>query len=360
MALPVGGLGYDPVATFLGKPVKTDEEIAASLQVPRSVVGLRELSRTYAWASVLELSASLLASVDDNDGDSDEQIDVNERMEVAAWRGLALLQTRQEERAADMLRTLDADLNDESREAQQHVPFFLKAVIADANARLAPEQIEHVYDLKRQCGTEARASKDDKMRKLWTAREGQLLSVLAVLHSRSGQHDSAVDVARELVRQQGHTARALYVYARVLLGIGDVTGARNAVARASQRPDDDPPLRLSHEAMLLAAEGRYEEAAARYDASAHLCKEGNVWAFAANNAAICLLHLGKCDEAVAKLETCLRRDPEIALDEGIVVNTATLYDLTSPDAASKKKKVLKSLASKYARQGFNLDVISVT
>lgn len=373
------GLGYDPIATFLGKVVVEDPNENARYDVPRSVDGLRTLSRIYAWASVLELSASLLASDDDaQEGNTnDSGLQPEERLQVAAWRAVALLQTRQEERAADMLRQL-GDLSDDNLalffeahselypgRAGSFVPFLLKAVAADAAARLSHDAIEHVYALKRKCSAAAAASasaaagssQSEAEAQLWRAREAQLLSTLAVLHGRAGQHDAAVDVARELVRQQGTTARALYVYARVLLGVGDVTGARRAVTRAAALCDDTPGLRLAHEAMLLAADGRFEDAAARYDAAAHLAPEMS--ALAANNAAICLLHLGRCDEALDRLENCLRQDPVNALDEGVVVNLATLYELTSPDTAKSKKATLKKLASKYARQGFDLDVITI-
>ena len=344
MALPISSLGYDPVATFLGKPVSSKDDTSPSAEtsrVERSVAGLRELAASYSWASVLELSASLLALDDD-----EQTLTPREVQECAAWRCIALLQTRQDDRAHDMLRVYQVDVKDEL------TPFILRIAAADAAARVSPEQIEALYDLLPSCTGQPQ-------------RIALVHSVLSVAHARAGQHDAAIDAARACVRAQGGTARALYMYARVLLGVGDVHGAKLALARAGTRSDDSAALRLAHEALLLAAESRFEQAAMRFDAAAHLADqkdatpyERNISAFAANNAAICLLHLGRCDEALAKLESCLRADPKMALDEGVVVNLATLYDLTSPDSASAKKGVLKALASRYARQGFDLDVIS--
>ncbi len=343
MALPIGSLGYDPVATFLGKPVTADDPNTSveTSRVERSVGGLRELARSYAWASVLELSASLLAHDDD-----ERTMSAKEVQECAAWRCIALLQTRQDDRAHDMLRAYEVEVSDEE------TPFLLRIAAADAAARVSPERIEALYEILPSCEGQPQ-------------RIALVHSALSVAHARVGQHDAAVDAARACVHAQGGTARALYMYARVLLGVGDVQGARMAIARAGTRADDSASLRLAHEALLLAAEARFEEAAMRFDAAAHLADhkdatayERNITVFAANNAAICLLHLGRCDEALTKLESCLRSNPKMALDEGVVVNVATLYDLTAPDSAPAKKGVLKALASKYARQGFDLDVIS--
>lgn len=356
----------DAVAVFLGgvaPPPTADAADMSAGAVPRSVLGLEQLSRAHAWAAVLELSASLLSADDDAGGGG---LAPQERLSCAAHRAMALLQTRQVERAHDACGTLGALAEEDA--FGDNVPFELRAVAAEARVRLPgadAEAAEALYALRKACAN--RATGDDKH--VWKAREAQVLSTVAAHHLRIGQHDAAVDAAREIVRLQKHEARALYMYVRVLLHVGDLDAATDALAMAHAKNNDSEPLRALHDALLLAARGRYEEAAAIYATVVRLCEsvhhdgtayERNLWTFATNNWAICLLHLGRAEEAIRMLEQCLRKDARMALDEGIVVNVATLYDLTSPDTAAEKKAVLKALASKYARQGFDLNVISVS
>lgn len=47
----------------------------------------------------------------------------------------------------------------------------------------------------------------------------------------------------------------------------------------------------------------------------------------------------------------------MALDEAIVTNVVTLYDLAFPDMAVEKRGIIRALAS-YGRQGFDLSVTS--
>lgn len=48
-----------------------------------------------------------------------------------------------------------------------------------------------------------------------------------------------------------------------------------------------------------------------------------------------------------------------ALDEGLIFNLCTLYDLSEPSSATEKKVVLRKLAARFGRQGFNMEAITV-
>lgn len=392
--------GFDPVTAFLGDreqrvsstPPRPDVTLSS---VPRSIAGLCRLSRSCAWAAVLDLSTSLLTEHDDIlDDVPDHQLDPaifgdrqapaarallpHERLECVAYRALALLQTRQLGRAADTI----SQLGDLSPDRTEHtyesfpeaypisdgrrgsfVPFALRALAGEIRLRSDPSAIEELYALRRDCARYAEEAEDETGEALWRAREGQTLSAIAAGHMRAARHDAAVDVARSLAEQQGSTARSLYMYARVLLHVGDLDCARDVLKLADACADAPPGLRMVHEGLSFAAEGKLREAAGVYAAAAMICKEGDremqsVWAFAENNRAICLLHQGMLNEAVDVLETCLRDNPPVALDEGIITNVVTLYDLAFPDKAAEKRGVVRALASKYGRQGFDLSVTS--
>jgi lipoprotein NlpI len=80
---------------------------------------------------------------------------------------------------------------------------------------------------------------------------------------------------------------------------------------------------------------------------------------AANNKAICLLY--KCDMtgATNMLEEIIRRDPERNLNETIVFNLCTLYDLKSDNSTEKKKSIM-NLVAKFGSDSFDFSVLKLT
>lgn len=69
---------------------------------------------------------------------------------------------------------------------------------------------------------------------------------------------------------------------------------------------------------------------------------------AISNYAICALNLRNIKESVLKLEVLIQQDPAKYLNDAIVFNLCTLYDLTSsPDLGTNKKKVLHNISQLY-------------
>lgn len=384
--------GFDPVAAFLRRPLHEVVGESAGAAAPvappaeRSVAGLRALAAAYSWAAVLELSTALLAADDDAGG-----LPPHRRLLCAAFHALALLQTRQVERAADAIAQLGhltpsnqkylfesyRDLYPEDEYGSgSFVPFELLLLSIEVRIRQGDAAaVSDSYELKRECAARAREAQRSPRKgespkvaaKIWHDREALLLSSICSYHMLAQQQDAAADVASELVMRQGRSALALYMYARVLLHIGDFDAAETVLHEADAHPSASPALKRVHRGMLLAAQGRFQEALGEYDAALREHADEvpgrsphNLWVFASNNAAICLMHRGRLAEAIDRLEACLRREPETALDEGLVFNLATLYDLAYPDSTNDKKRVLQRLASRFGRQGFNLDVVSLS
>ncbi len=68
--------------------------------------------------------------------------------------------------------------------------------------------------------------------------------------------------------------------------------------------------------------------------------------------AVCALYTGRLHEALDTLEGLVHRDPSNFLQEGVLFNLCTLYELES-SRAIHKKQLLLSLVSKYKGNGFN-------
>lgn len=72
---------------------------------------------------------------------------------------------------------------------------------------------------------------------------------------------------------------------------------------------------------------------------------------AANNKAICLLYMCELTKAIETLEEFIRQDPSETLDENLVYNLCTMYDLESTES-NEKKMIISSLAHRFKGDDF--------
>jgi lipoprotein NlpI len=79
---------------------------------------------------------------------------------------------------------------------------------------------------------------------------------------------------------------------------------------------------------------------------------------AANNKAICLLYTCDLTGAINLLEELIRKDPEHNLNETVVFNLCTLFDLKSDNSAEKKKGIM-NLVGKFASDSFDFSVFKL-
>jgi trafficking protein particle complex subunit 12 len=367
----------DPVeAFFLGRPLPPTTSQNHSHE--RSLNGLRALARDYAWGSVLELATSILADDDDamevsnavaaislaesaaaDAGPRPSLILPHERLLCEAYRALALVQTRMVDRAALCLEALGSLSPGNPKYRYESFP---DAYPGHAPGSFVPFELLSVsVEIRVRRGDASSIAECYKVKAQFPEHRLYLTSALIGYHLRAQQLDTAVDLARDLVSQQKSSARSLYLYGRILLHIGDVIEARRVFRIADAREDASDELRHVHCALALSTQGEHVRALAENDIVIRAQAEStggsrHVRAFAHCNAAICLMQLGRLADAIKRLEICLREDPVTALDEGLIFNLCTMYDLAYPDGAAEKKSVLNSVAARYGRQGFNLEL----
>lgn len=65
-----------------------------------------------------------------------------------------------------------------------------------------------------------------------------------------------------------------------------------------------------------------------------------------NNAAVCLLYLGKLKDSLRQLEAMVQRDPRHYLHESVLFNLTTMYELESSRSMQKKQGLLEAVAGK--------------
>ena len=64
-----------------------------------------------------------------------------------------------------------------------------------------------------------------------------------------------------------------------------------------------------------------------------------------NNAAVCLLYLGRLKDSLRQLEAMAQRDPRQHLHESVLFNLTTMYELESSRSLQKKQALLEAVAS---------------
>ena len=75
--------------------------------------------------------------------------------------------------------------------------------------------------------------------------------------------------------------------------------------------------------------------------------------------AVCSLYMGQLKEALLILEELISRDPQKYLQEGLLFNLSTLYELESSRSINKKQGLLE-LVSKHKGNGFNVACLKLT
>ncbi|KAF2982160.1 hypothetical protein EK904_002583 [Melospiza melodia maxima] len=73
---------------------------------------------------------------------------------------------------------------------------------------------------------------------------------------------------------------------------------------------------------------------------------GRIFLQANNNAAVCLLYLGKLKDSLRQLEGMVQQDPQHYLHESVLFNLTTMYELESSRSMQKKQALLEAVAVK--------------
>uniref|UniRef100_W8C391 Trafficking protein particle complex subunit 12 n=2 Tax=Ceratitis capitata TaxID=7213 RepID=W8C391_CERCA len=149
--------------------------------------------------------------------------------------------------------------------------------------------------------------------------------------------------------------RALYsAWGRIYLQIGDIFGAEQkfAEARRMREINSTPDLRdLVDKGLITVAENDFRGAYAIFQKALHL-EPGNTMIL--NNMGVCLLYEGKLKDAIKLFEHAINLNPQKSLNESLLVNLSTLYELESNNSKHKKLNLLR-LINKY-KPDLNMDL----
>jgi len=293
--------------------------------------------------------------------------DSNEMLEMRALRLLSLLKCRQVNRAAQEFdepnptsKVSVADMNTIAFELR-----VLKIEVILRKASNNEDGLVELYELLEEynalldkvdlsMSSEVEISGESQRTDIKLAERNIILTTLIHHHLMYHHYQAAVDRCKELVRYNRNSAQAFYLLSRVCCFVGKSADARLSLKLASSRSDASLSMQHLCQAMIYGVEGKVDLANDEFEAVCVLQADNVI---AANNSAMMMLHQGLIDDSIERLEGLLRENSTAALDEGLVFNLCTLYELRYPHQSAEKRNVLRNLATRLGRQGFNMKSI---
>ncbi|GAQ88369.1 hypothetical protein KFL_004220080 [Klebsormidium nitens] len=187
----------------------------------------------------------------------------------------------------------------------------------------------------------------------WRRRQEVVLLSILNLHLQQRDFAAALSWLHALLRQRGKDPHVWAMLGCVQLQMGDLEAARATFTRSEQLMGDAAQSSLllhRNRGLLHFALKNYSAALEEWD----LILVAQPWnAVAANNKALCLMYSRDLVGAIAVLERTLREHPLQALNETLVLNLASMYELASSNAA-ELKRTLSAWISKIAPDDFDI------
>ncbi|KAF9803408.1 hypothetical protein SFRURICE_007254 [Spodoptera frugiperda] len=244
------------------------------------------------------------------------------------------------------------------------VPFSLRLLVAELPAHVGKpdEAVDRLYamldviqtmlsnlrDGKTEDGS-ATITEQDKTEsiRLWMGRETRVMHSLVNCAIAMKDYRQAARILSTLQQQAtsaGARRAACSALCRLWLLAGHVraaTACLDAARDARHHICPTPDVREYVDMGLIdIAHGKYQDA---YNNFARAADQEPTNIMVANNLSVCLLYMGRLKEAIAVLQKAINSDPERGLNESLLINLCTLYELESSKTNEKKLNLLRML-----------------
>ncbi|XP_043470918.1 trafficking protein particle complex subunit 12 [Leptopilina heterotoma] len=143
---------------------------------------------------------------------------------------------------------------------------------------------------------------------------------------------------------------------RVHLILGDVSAAEKQFLITRDTPPSSKNIReLVDRGLMAVAQNAFQEALNCFQ-SASALDPSNV--MLRNNIAVCLLYTGKLEAAVLLMENAMTRNPIKCLQESIILNLCTLYELHTTHSKQSKLHLLRQI-NKFKGDSFDIGCLQL-
>ncbi|KAK0081987.1 hypothetical protein PV325_011269 [Microctonus aethiopoides] len=188
------------------------------------------------------------------------------------------------------------------------------------------------------------AEREDSI-KLWNGRQCRVLISIVNCALIIKNFVLAIDVLEDLYKLTNWTLEQAEILksaiGRVHLFLGDVSAAEQKFIFNKDITKTSPSIReLIDRGLMAVAQNAFQEAYTCFK-SASTADPSNIMLI--NNMAVCLLYNGQLKAAVQLLENTVTRNPIKSLQESVILNISTLYELHTTHSKQSKLHLLRQM-----------------
>ncbi|NP_001006869.1 trafficking protein particle complex subunit 12 [Xenopus tropicalis] len=371
----------DLMLRFLGEQAAMRRQVLTALSVEQTFVGLKKLIESKNWRAAVDLCGRLLTAHGQGYGKSGQPTNhTTDSLQLWFVRlsllvKLGLFQNAEME--FEPFKNLDQP--DLYYEYYPHVypgrrgsmvPFSMRILHAELRQYLGnpQESLDRLHNMKAVClqildnlekglaedGSLITISPSNRQAsvQLWRSRLGRVMYSMANCLLMMKDYVLAVDAYQTVIRYYPEQEpQLLSGIGRIFLQIGDIKTAekyfQDAETVIQKSPTSNEPqnqmIVLMNRAFLHLGQNNFAEA---HKFFSEVLKLDPANAVANNNAAVCLLYLGKLKDSLRHLEGLVQQDPKHYLHESVLFNLTTMYELESSRSMQKKQALLEAVAVK--------------
>lgn len=367
----------DLMLRFLGEQAAMKRQVLTANSVEQSFTGLKQLISSKNWRAAVDLTGRLLTAHGQGYGKAGQPTSHTTDSLQLWFVRLALLTKLNLFQNAELEFEPFGNLDQPDLYYEYYptvypgrrgsmVPFSMRLLCAELPQYLAKPQeaLDRLHNLKTVClaileNLEKGLAEDGSMitltqenrqvsLKLWRSRLSRVMYSMANCLLLMKDYVLAVETYHSIIQYEPQQkVQLLSGIGRIFLQIGDVKTAERYfqdVEKACQMKGSLPShttCMLMNRAFVYLSQNNYAEAHASFIEVLKMDPKNPV---ANNNAAVCLLYLGRLKESLGQLEGLVQQDPALYLHESVLFNLTTMYELESSRSTQKKQALLEAVA----------------
>lgn len=237
------------------------------------------------------------------------------------------------------------------------VPFSLRWLhcVIPLKLNQRREGLDRLYLLLDFVRTKKEIKSNQESMDAWKRREVQVINTIIGDHLIHKEFGVCLDLIRDMLSRDclGLDAPLLSKLGYIQLQIGDLEGAKSSFGKV-EGMDNEGNIELQNlvnrnKALVYLVAKDYVSAVREYDECIERDPMDRV---AINNKAICLMYLRDLSDSIKVLENALERVPTVTLNETLVVNLCSMYELAYVNH-SEIKKTLSNWIARVAPDDFD-------